>query len=46
MLAATLLGVFFVPLFFVLVRRWLSGRRTVANGTAPPSTAPAGGEVH
>jgi multidrug efflux pump len=46
MLAATLLGVFFVPLFFVLVRRWLPGRRQVAGDTPPSSTAPAAGEVH
>ncbi|MGQ0701120.1 MAG: multidrug efflux RND transporter permease subunit [Panacagrimonas sp.] len=27
MIAATLLGIFFIPLFYLLVRRWLGGRR-------------------
>jgi multidrug efflux pump len=37
MLTATVLAIFFVPLFFVLVRRWLGGKRkdpAIADGTA------------
>jgi multidrug efflux pump subunit AcrB len=30
MLAATLLGVFLVPLLFVVVRRWFPGKRAAA----------------
>ncbi|MFA7586315.1 MAG: efflux RND transporter permease subunit, partial [Novosphingobium sp.] len=33
MLAATLLGIFFIPLFYLAVRRWLSKGRLVAPGT-------------
>jgi multidrug efflux pump len=44
MLAATLIGVFFVPLFFVVVRRWFPARRAPA-AEAPPA-GPAGAEVH
>jgi multidrug efflux pump len=32
MLAATLLGIFFIPLFYLSVRRWLSKRRPPAPG--------------
>ena len=38
MIAATFLGIFFVPLFFVLVRRVFKGKRQVA---APHTDAPA-----
>jgi multidrug efflux pump subunit AcrB len=37
MLAATLLVIFFVPLFFVGVRRW-----TLAHRRPPPPAAPPG----
>ena len=36
MLAATILAIFFVPLFFVGVRRWTVARRR------PPAVPPAG----
>jgi len=42
MLAATLLGVFLVPLFFVVVRRWFPGRRD----TVAPPAGEATAQVH
>ncbi|MCU0949944.1 MAG: efflux RND transporter permease subunit [Burkholderiaceae bacterium] len=41
MLAATLLGVFLVPLFFVLVRRRFPGKRAVGAPPAADAAAPA-----
>jgi len=35
MIAATLLGVFFIPLFYLSVRRWLSRRRPPAPTEQP-----------
>jgi multidrug efflux pump len=35
MLAATLLGIFFIPLFYVAVRRWISRSRPPAPGENP-----------
>ncbi|HEX3158675.1 MAG TPA: multidrug efflux RND transporter permease subunit [Gemmatimonadaceae bacterium] len=35
MIAATLLGVFFIPLFYLSVRRWLSRKRTPAPSEQP-----------
>jgi multidrug efflux pump len=32
MITATLLGVFFIPLFYLSVRRWISRRRPPAPG--------------
>ena len=32
MIAATLLGIFFIPLFYMAVRRWISGKRTRGPG--------------
>lgn len=41
MLAATGLGIFFIPLFYILVRRWLSKRREPANENATPGSSEA-----
>ncbi|SCW54212.1 efflux RND transporter permease subunit [Ancylobacter rudongensis] len=47
MIAATVLGVFFVPLLFVVVRRVFAGKAP-AKEEAPPASAPArpAGEAH
>jgi multidrug efflux pump len=37
MLTATILAIFYVPLFFVLVRRWLGGKHVDAAESRPPS---------
>jgi multidrug efflux pump len=34
MVAATLLGIFFIPLFYVAVRRWLTRKPPLAPGHA------------
>jgi len=39
MIAATVLGIFFVPALFVLVRRMFPGRKTDASGTKPLAVA-------
>jgi multidrug efflux pump len=39
MLAATLLGIFFIPLFYLSVRRWLGRRRPPARGAADDEAA-------
>src|SRR3546814_2298367 len=36
MLAATVLGIFFIPLFYLSIRRWLSQQRPAAPGQAQP----------
>src|SRR3546814_17954791 len=36
MLAATVLGIFFIPLFYLSIRRWLSKERPAAPGQAQP----------
>ncbi|HTG34754.1 MAG TPA: multidrug efflux RND transporter permease subunit [Thermoanaerobaculia bacterium] len=42
MLTATLLGIFFIPLFYLSVRRWISRKRPPAPGEAPhPGTEPS-----
>ena len=42
MLAATLLGIFFIPLFYLAVRRWLSRKRPPApNEPRHPASEPA-----
>ena len=43
MLAATLVGVFFTPLFYIVMMKWFGGKRPAAAApTAPPDgTAPA-----
>jgi multidrug efflux pump len=41
MLAATLLGVFFIPLLYLSVRRWISRRRPPAPGEQPHPAAQA-----
>ena len=45
MIVGTLLGVFFIPLFFVVVQRLFGGRRVVlsAGENAAPASSPAGG---
>ena len=43
MVTATVLAIFFVPLFFVLVRRWLGHGKKPAAATAPRKE-PSGGE--
>jgi Cu/Ag efflux pump CusA len=40
MLATTLVGVFFVPLFFVIVRKWFPGRKAGQPSAAGPTPAP------
>jgi multidrug efflux pump len=40
-LTATLLGIFFIPLFFLSVRRWLSRKRKLAVEKAHPDLEPA-----
>jgi multidrug efflux pump len=41
-LTATLFGIFFIPLFFLSIRRWLTRKRKVAVGaTAHPDAVPA-----
>ncbi|HQR75277.1 MAG TPA: efflux RND transporter permease subunit [Burkholderiaceae bacterium] len=42
MLAATLIGVFFVPLFFVLVRRWFPDKQVDKQGAAAGNAVAAG----
>jgi multidrug efflux pump len=37
MLTATILAIFYVPLFFVLVRRWLGGKRGGTAHATPPA---------
>ena len=46
MLVGTLLGVFFIPLFFVVVQRLLGGARRKKKNDAVPSQAPAGDPSH
>jgi multidrug efflux pump len=41
MLAGTLLGIFFIPLFYLAVRRWISRTRPPAPGTPPAETPEA-----
>lgn len=36
MLAATVLGIFFIPLFYLSIRRWLSKKRPAVPGEARP----------
>ncbi len=35
MITATILGIYFIPLFYLSVRRWISRARTVTAGPAP-----------
>ena len=42
MLGATLIGVFFVPLFFVLVRRWFPDKKGDRQGATAGNAVPAG----
>ena len=44
MVAATLLGIFFIPVFYLSVRRWL-GREDVPP-KAPPGSGTGGGASH
>src|SRR3546814_12773957 len=37
MLAATVLGIFFIPVFYLSIRRWLSKKRPAAPGRAQPA---------
>jgi multidrug efflux pump len=49
MLGATLLGIFFIPLFYLLVRRWLGGANADEPGHPPghhPPTPPAEETAH
>jgi multidrug efflux pump len=41
MLTATVLAIFFVPLFYVLMRRWFGGRAKAPHAPAPVPQAPA-----
>jgi multidrug efflux pump len=41
MFTATALGIFYTPLFYFLIRRWLQRRR----GAAPPAATRAGGDA-
>ena len=40
MLAATLIGVFFTPLFYFLVTTWTGAKRPSKPEATPPSEAP------
>lgn len=40
MLGATILGIFFIPLFYLLVRRWLGGANTDEPGHPPGNHPP------
>jgi HAE1 family hydrophobic/amphiphilic exporter-1 len=44
MLAASVIGIFFVPGTFVLVERWSGAGKERASGTLPEATAPAVGD--
>jgi multidrug efflux pump len=41
MIAATLLGIFFVPVFYVAVRMWLTRQKPRKPGSAPQEAADA-----
>jgi multidrug efflux pump len=41
MLTATVLGIFFIPLFYIAVRRWISRKRVAAPEEPRPSREPA-----
>ena len=41
MLAATGLGIFFIPLFYISVRRWLGTRREIIPETSTPNGSEA-----
>jgi multidrug efflux pump len=43
MLTATLFGIFFTPLFYVVARRWLSRRKTRDDDDEEGEVQPAGG---
>ncbi|WP_129793448.1 efflux RND transporter permease subunit [Sphingosinicella sp. CPCC 101087] len=45
MIAATLLGIFFIPVFYLAVRRWLSRRRPMAAQGHPTAPAPEPGNA-
>jgi multidrug efflux pump len=45
MLAATLLGIFFIPIFYLSVRRWLSRKRPPAPGETPHPGDPEPGHA-
>ena len=40
MLASTLLGLFFVPVFFLLVRSWVASRKAASTASAPSTDEP------
>ncbi|MEQ1353045.1 MAG: efflux RND transporter permease subunit, partial [Candidatus Acidiferrum sp.] len=44
MLAASVIGIFFVPSIFVLVEKWSGAGKEHAPGTLPAATAPAVGD--
>jgi hypothetical protein len=44
MLAASVIGIFFVPGIFVLVEKWSGASKEHASGTLPAATAPAVGD--
>ncbi|HEY4547041.1 MAG TPA: efflux RND transporter permease subunit, partial [Pedomonas sp.] len=48
MIGATVLGVFFIPVFFVAVRKWLGRKRKPESGStpAPPAQRPAAEDDH
>jgi multidrug efflux pump len=41
MLTATVLGIFFIPLFYLAVRRWISRKRVAAPEESSPAAEPA-----
>jgi multidrug efflux pump len=45
MLAATLLGIFFIPVFYLSVRRWLSKTRPPSPGEARHHDDPESGHA-
>ena len=46
MIAATILGIFFIPLFYIAVRRWLSRKAPHAPNAAPNAAPSSGSHDH
>jgi HAE1 family hydrophobic/amphiphilic exporter-1 len=44
MLAASVIGIFFIPVIFYLVERFMGGAKVQAPGMLPPTPAPAEGD--
>jgi HAE1 family hydrophobic/amphiphilic exporter-1 len=44
MMAASAIGIFFVPAIFCIVERWSGAGKESASGTVPATPAPAPGD--